>query len=73
MPFNNGLEQREKYDVLGEYRILDGGILIPLNGMWYFSSENIHCEYCLHKSNKGETTCYYHSIAAGIVVKPGTE
>jgi hypothetical protein len=68
--FNNNLKRAEQYGALEEYRVLDGGVLIALDGVWYYSSENIHCEHCLHKSTDGETT-YYHSMVAGAVVKPG--
>jgi hypothetical protein len=69
-PFNNNLNPAEKYGALEEYRVLDGGVLIALDGVWYYSSENIHCEHCLHKSREGKTT-YYHSMVAGAVAKPG--
>jgi hypothetical protein len=68
--FNNNLKLAEQYGKLEEYRVLDGGVLIALDGVWYYSSENIHCEHCLHKSKGGETT-YYHRMVAGAVVKPG--
>jgi hypothetical protein len=61
--FNNNLTRAEQYGALEEYQVLDGGVLIPLDGVWYYSSENIRCEHCLHKSKEGETA-YYHRMAA---------
>ena len=68
--FNESLVIADEYKVLDSYRVLDGGVLIALDGVWYYSSENIHCKGCLHKTKDGVTT-YYHSILAGTIVKPG--
>jgi hypothetical protein len=43
---------------------------MALDGVWYFSSEQIHCEHCLHKTIDGGTA-YCHSALAGTIVKPG--
>ena len=56
--------------------MLDGGVLLALDGVWYHSSETIHCDHCLHKTTKDketgeEVTTYYHTILAGAIVKPG--
>ncbi|MHB9292777.1 putative ISNCY family transposase ISAtsp9 [Hollandina sp. SP2] len=52
--------------------MLDGGVLLALDGLWHYSSKEIHCEHGLHMTNqKGETT-YYHSAVAGAIVKPGS-
>ncbi|MDR2445851.1 MAG: hypothetical protein LBD58_00955 [Treponema sp.] len=40
--FNNNLKLEEKYGALEEYRVLEGGVLIALDGVWYYSSQNIH-------------------------------
>ena len=68
--FKRGIEQAEKYGVLEEYRVLDGGVLIAVDGVWFQSSEKVHCEHCLHITGKGKTT-YYHSMAAAVIVRPG--
>ena len=68
--FTDNLKLAEENRGLEGYRVLDGGVLIALDGVWYFASENIHCEHCLHKSKDGVTT-YYHSIVAATIVKPG--
>jgi hypothetical protein len=65
--FNKNLQEVDKWDCLKDYRCLDGGVLIALDGVWYFSSEQIHC---LHKTKDGVTT-YYHSALAGTIVRPG--
>ena len=68
--FNEILQRADEYKVLDSYRVLDGGVLIALDGVWYHSSQKIHCKRCLHKSKDGITT-YYHTILAGTIVKPG--
>jgi hypothetical protein len=68
--FTDNLKEAAEHHALEPYRVVDGGVLIALDGVWHFSSENIHGEYCLHKSKDGITT-YYHSIVAATIVKPG--
>jgi hypothetical protein len=68
--FETGIEQAEKYEVLEQYRVLDGGVLIAVDGVWFQSSEKVSCDHCLHITNKGTTT-YYHSMAAAVIVRPG--
>jgi hypothetical protein len=68
--FDKNLKVLDKYDALDQFRVLDGGVLLALDGVWYFSSQEIHCKHCLHKTKDGITT-YYHSVLAGTIVKPG--
>jgi len=68
--FNKNLQEVDKWGGLKDFRCLDGGVLIALDGVWYFSSGQIHCEHCLHKTKDGVTT-YYHSALAGTIVRPG--
>jgi hypothetical protein len=42
--FREGLCLAEKYGILDQYKVLDGGVLIALDGVWYHSSEKVHCE-----------------------------
>lgn len=74
--FNEALKIAEEHEVLETYRVLDDGVLIALDGVWYHSSEKIHCQQCLHKTTKDKktqesVTTYYHTILAGTIVKPG--
>jgi hypothetical protein len=60
---------------MAEYRALDKGVLLALDGLWYFSSENVNCPHCLTKKTKDkdgeEHTEYYHAAVAAAVVRPG--
>ena len=69
--FNENLHVADRWDGLKDFRCLDGGVLLALDGVWYFSSDQIQCGHCLHKTKDGLTT-YYHSMLAGTIVKPGS-
>jgi hypothetical protein len=51
--FEEGLRLADEQKGLKDYRVLDGGVLIPLDGIWYHSSESIHCDNCLHQTKNG--------------------
>jgi hypothetical protein len=38
--------------VLEEYRVLNGTIPVALDGVWCFSSTEVHCERCLRMEKK---------------------
>ncbi|MHB9294116.1 hypothetical protein Holit_03242 [Hollandina sp. SP2] len=70
--FEQNLRIAEEGGLLEGYRVLDGGVLLALDGLWHYSSKEVHCEHGLHMTNqKGETT-YYHSAVAETIVKPGS-
>jgi hypothetical protein len=59
----------EEQGIIDLYRVLDGGVLVALDGTWTFTSEKIHCKRCLSVTNKNKTV-YYHSMLASAIVKP---
>jgi hypothetical protein len=61
----------EEYKIIDEYRVLDGGVLLALDGTWTYTSEKIHCKHCLSVTNKNKTV-YYHSMLASAIVKPSS-
>jgi hypothetical protein len=61
----------QEQGMIEQYRVLDGGVLVALDGTWTFTSEKIHCEHCLSVTNKGKTL-YYHSMLAPALVKPSS-
>jgi hypothetical protein len=69
--FEGTLRTAEEAGAIKPYRVLDGGVLLALDGLWYYSSQEIHCEHCLSRSH-GEGTTYYHSAVAGAIVRPGS-
>jgi hypothetical protein len=61
--------QRGKQLELLEF--MDGKYLIPLDGVQYFSSNNISCDCCLETKHKNSETTYYHQVVAATIVCPG--
>jgi hypothetical protein len=56
--------------ILTRYEVLDKQLLIPLDGTEYFSSQNIHCEQCSHRTHKNGTVTYFHSAILPVIVSP---
>jgi len=44
-----------------EYRTIFDTYLIALNGTWFHSSEQIHCDACSVKEHRGGRRTYFHS------------
>jgi hypothetical protein len=63
-----GLELAREQGVLDSYRVLEGEIPVAIDGVWYFSSQEIQCPHCLTITKDGETT-YYHDMMAAAIVK----
>jgi hypothetical protein len=47
-----------------------------MDGVWYFSSESIHCDHGLTmtktKKDGTKVTTYYHDMVAATIVRPGS-
>jgi hypothetical protein len=69
--FEGGLRLADEQGVLQDYRVLGGGVLIALDGVWYHSSESIHCDHCPHQTKNGKTM-YYHSMLGTAIMRPGS-
>jgi hypothetical protein len=70
--FNQGLETAQRHKGLDQYLVLGGKYrLIPLDGVWFYQSENVKCPHCLHQEMKNGQTLYYHDMIAAALVKPG--
>jgi hypothetical protein len=73
--FTGALQEAVRLGIVDEYRVLEGGVLIPIDGVWYFSSHTIHCDHCLTATEKlkdgSKQTLYYHDVVAGAIAKPG--
>jgi hypothetical protein len=68
--FKAGIRQAEQYGVLEQYQVLSGGVLVAVDGVWFQSSEKVHCDHCLPITSKGRTR-YSHSMVAAALVRPG--
>ncbi len=58
-------------DALSTFQTLGGTTPIALDGTWYFSSENIHCDSCSTIQHKDGPITYYHSAVTPVIVAPG--
>ena len=66
--FDKILEEFKQAGLLDSFRGFDGQTLIPLDGTWYFSSQNISCENCSTLSHKNGDTTFYHSAITPVIV-----
>lgn len=44
---------------------------VALDGSQYFSSENLHCPFCLQRKDKHGDTHYYHTVVGATLVRAG--
>jgi len=49
---------------------LDDFLLIPIDGVQYFSSPTINCECCLEKKFKNGSTTYHHNALTAVIAHP---
>lgn len=64
------LNQLQRGRQLEPYQFLNGKFLVPLDGSEYFSSENIHCPYCLKATSSKGRERYHHQILQAVIVHP---
>ena len=57
--------------VLRAFQTLGGTTPIALDGTWYFSSQNIHCDQCTRIEHSNDEITYYHSAITPVIVAPG--
>lgn len=50
-----------------------GTWLLAVDGLTFFSSENISCPECLKRQDRNGTEHFYHSVITPVIVKPGQE
>jgi len=55
------------------FRTFNRNILVALDGVWYFSSQNIHCDNCSVTEHKNGQTTYYHSAITPAIVAAGQD
>ncbi len=60
--------QRGKH--LDQFRFLDEGYLLTMDGTEYFRSQTINCPRCLHSSTPTSGDTYYHQILQTTLVHP---
>lgn len=58
-------------DRLAPYRVLDGQLLIALDGTQYHHFETIHCAQCTRKAHADGKLSYAHTTVTPVLVAPG--
>ena len=69
--FGDIVAELEQCGGLNEMRVLDGNILIALDGTEYHCSDTIHCPTCSHRKRGKNKIEYFHTMLAATVVAPG--
>ena len=60
----------EENGELQAFRNYQDNLLIILDGTQYFSSKEIHCANCSHRTHKEEMT-YFHTVITPVIAAPG--
>ncbi len=68
--FSNFFRPLQRGKQLEQFRFPGGKYLVPLDGTQEFSSDKIHCPYCLKKNLKSGKTVYYHQVLCAAIVHP---
>ncbi len=69
--FDYALDKINASGDLDKFRSFNNNLLVPLDGVKYFSSSKIHCTNCSVKEHKNGTTTYSHSAITPVIVAPG--
>lgn len=69
--YNNAYSYLKEKQIINSYLSFNDNLLIPLDGTWFFSSNRISCDKCLHINHKDGTVTHYHSAITPVIVKPG--
>jgi hypothetical protein len=68
--FNHILSALQITGQLETFRFLDRQLLVALDGVEYFNSNNIHCSRCSTKEHKNGEISYSHSAITPVIVHP---
>lgn len=65
-------DQLQATGELDRYRAFNGTFLIPLDGVTYFSSTQLHCEQCSQRKDAQGLVHYSHTAISPVLVRPGS-
>lgn len=68
--FHYGLKQLKAAKLLDSFRAVAGQLLLPVDGLHYFSSRQLHCMACSTKQHKDGRLSYSHSMLSAAFVHP---
>lgn len=70
-PFRKVFMELQRGNILKEFRYLDQGYLIALDGTGHYSSGKLKCDDCLTKKSRSGNTTHYHQLLGASIVHPG--
>jgi len=53
-----------------KFRSINDTLLIPLDGVTYHTSEEVHCKQCSHRTDEDGNTLYTHQAILPVIVAP---
>ena len=65
------LDGLDAHGYLSRYRSYNENLLVALDGVYYFTSNTIHCGNCNQKTHQNGSTTYSHTAITPVIVKPG--
>jgi hypothetical protein len=69
--FDYMLSRAYKAGEVDSYRHLNGKLLMPFDGLNYFSSHKLHCDKCNQQKHRDGTITYSHTMVTSVLVHPG--
>ncbi|MFP4378714.1 MAG: ISNCY family transposase [Spirochaetales bacterium] len=70
--FEKVFRQLLQNDTVRSRRCFDGTLAVALDGVWFHSSEAVHCKQCNTQQHKDGRTTYYHHAITPTIVTPGS-
>ena len=69
--FGSYYEQLRSGGVVAEYILHKGSVVVALDGVEYFRSEQVHCDHCQVRKHRDGQLSYSHSAVCAVLVCPG--
>ena len=69
-PFTKIFSALQRSHALKEFRYLDEGYLIALDGTGHFSSSQVKCNDCIEKKSRSGEITYHHQLLGASIVHP---
>ena len=69
-PFTKIFSALQRSNVLKEFRYLEEGYLIALDGTGHFSSSQVKCKDCIEKKSRSGEITYHHQLLGASIVHP---
>jgi hypothetical protein len=68
--FKEYYERLRRHKHLEDFAILPGMVMCVIDGTSYHSSKTVHCDCCLHKTQKNGEITYSHAVLQGAIMHP---